>query len=347
MRILSLAPLRGPGLEALRALAEVEIDAWSDHVPVRLHAPDELAARVAGFDVLVVEADHVPGALFAARPDLQIVATCRGDPVNVDLEAATAAGVPVIHAPGRNADAVAEHALALLLALLRGVVRADADVRAGRWIDGGRIAYQRFRAREVGSLVVGLVGCGAVGRATARRLAALGARVLAFDPYADARAVRDAGAEPVGLTELLEAADVVSVHAPLTEETRGLLGAAEIARMRPGALLVNTARYGIVDEAPLLEALRSGRIAGAAFDHFPNEFLPPDHPLLGMPNVICTPHIGGATEETVDRQTTLVAAGIRALVEGGEPVNVANPQALPAFLARRAARAASAWGGRS
>lgn len=336
MRLLSLAPLRGPGLEALRALGELEIDPWSEYVPVKLHSADELIARTAGVEILIVEADHVPGSLFEARPEVRIVASCRADPVNIDLDAATRAGVPVVHAPGRNAEAVADLTIGLIYALVRGIVRADDDVRAGRWIHEGRIAYQRFRGREIRTLTVGLVGCGAVGRVVARRLTALGARVLASDPFADPDTVRAVGAEPVVLEEMLAASDVVSVHAPLNPSTRGLLGAAEIGKIKNGTLFVNTARFGIADEEPLLEALRSGRIAGAAFDHFPNEFLAADHPLLEMPNVVLTPHIGGATEETEETMTTLVAAGIRSLVDGAEPVNVVNPDALAAFAGRGA-----------
>jgi D-3-phosphoglycerate dehydrogenase / 2-oxoglutarate reductase len=336
MRILSLAALRGPGVDALRALGQVELDPWSDYVPIKLHSADELIARTEGVDVLIVEADHVGAAVFESRPELGIIASCRADPLNIDVDAATRAGVPVVHAPGRNAEAVADLTVGLIFNLARGIVRADDDVRAGRWIVDGRIAYQRFRGREIHSLVVGLVGCGSVGRSTAKRLSALGARVLASDPFADPDAIRAAGAEPVELDEMLASSDVVSVHALLRDSTRGLLGARELGLMKDGSYLVNTARFEIVQEAPLMEALRSGRIAAAAFDHFPNEFLPKDHELCSMPNVVLTPHIGGTSEETEVVQTDLVVAGIRSLVDGAEPVNVANPEALEAFAARRA-----------
>jgi D-3-phosphoglycerate dehydrogenase len=336
MRILSLAALRGPGLDALRALGELELDPWNDYVPIKLHSGDDLVARTEGVDVLIVEADHVGAGLFERRPGLRILASCRADPVNIDVDAATRAGVPVVHAPGRNAEAVADLTVGLIFNLARGIVRADDDVRAGRWIVDGRIAYQRFRGREIRSLTIGLVGCGSVGRSTARRLRALGARVLASDPFADPAAIRAAGAEPTSLEEMLGSADVVSVHALLRDSTRGLIGEKELARVKEGAFLVNTARFEIVQEAPLMEALRSGRLAGAAFDHFPNEFLPLDHELCSMPNVVLTPHIGGTTEETETEQTDLVLAGIRSLLDGAEPVNIANPEALEAFAARRA-----------
>lgn len=334
MRLLSLAPLRGPGLEALAALGDLEVDPWSGYVPVKLHSADELIARTDGVDVLIVEADHVPGSLFEARPAIRIVASCRADPVNIDIEAATRAGIPVVHAPGRNAEAVADLTVGLMYTLLRGIVRADDDVRASRWIDEGRIAYQRYRGRELRSMTVGLVGCGAVGQAVARRLSSLARRVLAADPFADPAVVRVAGAEPVELEQVLEQADIVSIHAPLNAATRGLLGEAEIGRIKPGAFFVNTARFGIAEEEPLLRALREGRLQGAAFDHFPNEFLPSDHPLLGMTNVVLTPHIGGATEETEATMTSLVAAGIASVLDGREPVNVINPEALSASAGR-------------
>jgi D-3-phosphoglycerate dehydrogenase len=336
MQILSLAALRGPGLDALRALGDLELDPWNNYVPIKLHSADELLARTVGIDVLIVEADHVPASVIVGRPELRILATCRADPLNVDMDAATAAGIPVVHTPGRNAEAVADLTVGLIFNLMRGIVRADDDVRAGRWIVDGKIAYQRFRGREIRSLTVGLVGCGSVGRATAGRLNALRARVLAHDPFADPAAIRAAGAEPMELHPMLALCDVVSIHALLRDSTRGLLGPGEIAAMKDGAFLVNTARFEIVSEEPLMEGLRSGRIAGAAFDHFHNEFLPVDHPLTSMPNVVLTPHIGGTTEETEIEQTHSVVAGIRSLVEGGEPVNVANPKALEAFAARRA-----------
>lgn len=336
MRILSLAALRGPGLETLRAFGDLELDAWNDYVPIKIHSADELVARLDGVDVLIVEADFISAEIFERRPDLRVLASCRADPVNIDLDAATAAGVPVVHAPGRNAEAVADLTVGLIFSLARGIVRADSDVRAGRWIVDGKIAFQRYRGREIRSLTVGLLGCGSVGRATARRLSALGSRVLASDPFVDPATIREAGAEPMELHEMLAVSDVVSIHALLREKTRGLLGAAEIAAMKDGAFLVNTARFEIVDEEPLMEALRSGKIAAAAFDHFPNEFLPDDHELLSMPNLVLTPHIGGTTEETEEEQTRLVAEGIASLLEGSDPVNVANPEALQAFQARRA-----------
>jgi D-3-phosphoglycerate dehydrogenase len=332
MRILSLAPLAGDGLDAIAALGDLELDPWIDHVPVKLHSPSELLRRLGDVGVLIVEADHVPAAVLSGA--LMAIASCRGNPVNVDVAAATVRSIPVLNAPGRNADAVAELTLGMIIGLLRGIVAADDDVRAGRTFAGRTIPQQRYRGRELASITVGLVGFGAVGRAAARKLAALGSRVVAHDPHVAEQDVRAAGVEPVDLETLMRSSDVVSLHCPLFDETRGLISAKVLELARPGALLVNTARYDVVDEAAVLEALSDGRLGGAAFDHFANETLPPHHPLSSMPNVILTPHIGGTTIETVHHHSRLVAEGLTTLFAGRAPANVVNPEALEAFFSR-------------
>ena len=334
MKILSFAPLAGPGLEKLRSFGDLEIDPWDDHVPIQMHAGPDLVDRLEGVEVLLVEADPVSRDVIEAAGSLRVIGTCRGDPVNVDIEAATKAGIPVLRAPGRNADAVAELTIGLLFAVVRGIVASDADVRANRWVIDERIPQQRYRSREVAGMTVGLVGCGAVGQATAKRLIGIGATVIAYDPYADPAAMREL-VELVELNDLLDRSDVVSIHAAVTPETRGMLGAEQFSRMKQGAYFVNSARFGIADEQAVLDALRSGHLAGAAFDHFEGEFLPADHPLLSMTNVVLTPHIGGQTKETVENHTRMVAEGLEAIFAGREHPNVVNPEALPAFFAAR------------
>jgi D-3-phosphoglycerate dehydrogenase len=274
---------------------------------------------------LLVEADHVPGALFE-QSALRAIGVCRGDPVNVDIPAATKHGIAVVRAPARNAGAVAELTIAFMFGLLRSVVAADQDVRAGNFLLDGTIPQQRYLGRELSSCTVGLVGVGAVGRAVAQRLRTLGARVRAFDPYA-----MDLGdierAETVG--ELFETCDIVSVHAPIAPETRSMIGAAEFERAKPGLLFINTARFGIADGDALLNALRDGTIAGAAFDHFENEILPADHPFTSMRNVILTPHIGGSTIETVQNHTATIAAALTDAFAGRAHEALVNPEVLP------------------
>jgi D-3-phosphoglycerate dehydrogenase len=254
--------------------------------------------------------------------DLPLVAigSTRGDPTNVDLDAATAKGIPVLRAPGRNADGVAELAVGLLLAVARHLVAADRDVREGEVYRDGSIPYQRFRGWEVHGRTAGLVGLGAVGRATRWRLEGLGMRVIASDPFAE-----DASHT---LDDLLAEADVVSMHAAVTPDTLGLMGADQFDAMRDGAIYLNSARAGLHDLDALTAALASGHLAGAGLDHFEGELLPTDHPIVAMSNVVLTPHIGGATYDTEANHTSLMASGLAALLRGDRPANLANPEVL-------------------
>jgi D-3-phosphoglycerate dehydrogenase len=251
---------------------------------------------------------------------LLAIGSTRGDPTNVDLAGATAKGIPVLHAPGRNADGVAEMAVALLMAVTRHVVPADADVRAGQVFKDGFIPYQRYRAWQVAGRTAGIVGLGAVGRATRWRLEGLGMRVISSDPFAP-----DA---THSLDDLLAEADVVSMHAAVTPDTFGMMNAARFAAMRDGAVYLNTARAGLHDLDALVAALESGHLSAAGLDHFEGEQLPRDHPLVGMSNVVLTPHIGGATYDTEANHSLMIATDVAALLRGDRPAHCANPEVL-------------------
>ncbi len=314
------APLRGPGFDKLRQLADVVYDPWIEQTPLRIYSGEQLAERIAAeqADVVVVESDSVRGKVF--EQGLRAIASTRGDPNNVDIDGATDAGIPVLNAPGRNADAVAEMAVALLLAATRHLLTADADVRSGNTFRDGSIPYQRFRGWEIAGRTAGLVGLGAVGRATRWRLEGLGMRVIAHDPYNDEARH--------GLDEILAEADVVSLHAPVTDDTAGMIGAPQFGAMRDGVVFLNTARAQLHDTDALVDALRAGKVAAAGLDHFVGEWLPTDHPLVGMPNVVLTPHIGGATWNTEARQAQMVADDLEALLAGGTPAHIVNPEVL-------------------
>jgi D-3-phosphoglycerate dehydrogenase len=314
------APLRGDGFAKLKELADVVYDPWIDQTPLRIYTAEQLAERAAAekADVLVVESDSVGGPVLDLP--LRAIASTRGDPNNVDVAAATGAGIPVLFTPGRNADAVAEMTIALLFAVTRHLITADADVRAGQAFRDGTIPYQRFRAWEVAGQTVGLVGLGAVARALKWRLEGLGANVIAYDPYNEEATH--------GLDELLADADIVSLHAPVTDETAGMIGATQFAAMRHGVVFLNSARAQLHDTDALVDALRSGKVSAAGLDHFAGEWLPFDHPLTGMPNVVLTPHIGGATWNTEARQARIVADGLEALLSGGTPTHIVNPEVL-------------------
>jgi D-3-phosphoglycerate dehydrogenase / 2-oxoglutarate reductase len=321
-KALVTAAVSGPGLDLLHQLADLVLDSWLDLPQLRIYNAQQLAERVAaeGANLVVVEGDTCGAELY--EQPIIAVASCRGDPTNVDVAAATAAGVPVLRAPGRNADAVAELAIALLFAATRRLVPADQDVRAGEIYRDGKIPYQRYRAWEMAGRTVGLVGLGAVGRATRWRLRGLGMDVLAYDPYAaDATSTLD---------ELFERCDVISVHAPVTAETTGMIGKAEFAKMRDGVVYLNTARAKIHDTDALVAALQSGKVGCAGLDHFEGEHLATDHPLTQLSNVVLTPHIGGATYNTEANHTATIAEDLCRLLAGARPLHIVNPEVLPA-----------------
>jgi D-3-phosphoglycerate dehydrogenase len=295
-------------------------DPWITESSMRLYNAEQLAARIdeTGATIVICEADKCAGPVLDSG--LVAIASTRGDPTNVDIVAATAARIPVLHAPGRNADAVAEMTVALLMAVNRHVLRADADVRAGEVFRDGTIPYQRFRAWEIAGRTAGVVGLGAVGRATRWRLEGLGMTVIASDPYAD-------DAEH-SLDELLDEADVVSMHAMVTSETLGMIGAKQFSAMKDGAIYLNSARAALHDTDALVDALRSRKLAGAGLDHFEGEMLPAGHPLIDLPNVVLTPHVGGATYDTEANHTKIVAADLALLLRGGRPQHCVNPEVL-------------------
>lgn len=316
--ILITAPFRGEGLAKLERLGHVIYDPWIDTKPLRIYGPDQMAARIdeTGAEIVIAEGDFCFGAVFE-RP-LKLIGSTRGAPTNVDLEGATAAGIPVLHTPGRNADAVAEMAIALMFAVSRHLIPADRELREGRAVKDGQAAYQRFRGWELAGRTAGIVGLGAVGRAVKWRLEGLGMQVIAADPYNE-----DAKHD---LDEVVAMADIVTVHAAPTPETLGMIGAAQFQAMKQGAIYVNSARAALHDLDALTEALASGHLAGAGLDHFDGERLPKGHPLLAMKNTVLTPHIGGATYDTEANHSRMIADDVETFLAGGRPRYVANPE---------------------
>ena len=269
-------------------------------------------------DYLLVHKAPVSAELIEGAEDLRVVGAARGGTENVDVEAARENGVRVLHAPGRNANAVADYALATMLAHHRRVPYFDRTTSAGGWeleFDPDRLP------RDLASTTAGVVGFGNVGRKVARRLAGFEGELLVHDPYVDDDAVEDAGATPVSLEDLLERSDVVTLHVRLSEETRNLVGSEELRSMKPSAFIVNTARGGLVDEAALVEALEAGEIAGAALDVFEDEPLPDDHPLLGREDVTLSPHTAGSTRDAVLNGSAIVVDGLLSILDGGTPDN--------------------------
>lgn len=327
MRALILAPFAERYLRRLRRSLEVTYDSWTESR--RLHSPEELAARLRQEEasILVVEADFVFDEVFDAVPGLRLIGVCRNAFHQVDVDAATERGVLVVHAPARNATAVAELTLALMLALGRHLVPAHRLVVEGRWCDPVE-PYFSFQGRELAGSVVGVVGLGHIGREVASRLRALGARVLAYDPYVPPRRMRALGVAPADLPDLMRRSDFVTVHAALTEESEGLVDEVLLRLMKPQAYLINTGAAAVVDSAGLVRCLEERRIAGAALDVFEGQPLPSSSPYLKLDNVILTPHIGGATRETVERHSRMITEDIERFLRGLPPRRLVNPEAL-------------------
>lgn len=287
---------------------------------------DETIAALEDVDIAVTQMAPFTEEVFAASPALRFIGVCRGGPVNVDLDAATAAGVLVTFAPGRNAQAAAEFTIGLILAAMRGIPMTDAALKQGDW-RGDHYAWENVGG-ELGGATVGLVGYGAIGRIVARILRAFGAHVLAFDPYADPAALATDGVAIVELDELLRRSSVVSLHARLTRETRHLIDRRALDLMPEGAVLVNSARGGLLDYAPLPDLLRSGRLGGLALDVYDVEPPPADWPLFSAPNVVLSPHLAGATRQTAMRAADIVAGDVADFVAGRIPEHLANPAVL-------------------
>jgi D-3-phosphoglycerate dehydrogenase len=279
---------------------------------------DTMITALRGAEVCVTQMGPVTAKVLEGAPDLRLVVVGRGGPVNVNLGAAKERGVQVCNTPGRNAAATAEYTVAMMLAAMRRIPETSAALASGRWA-GEFYTYDNCGPGLEGA-TVGLVGCGAVGSRVARALTAFGARVLVYDPYADAAALREVGAAPVtDLDELLRASDVVSLHARLTPETRGLLGARELGLLPEGAVVVNCARGALLDEDALCDGLESGRLAGAALDVFAVEPPPPGSRLRTAPRLVMTPHLAGANTAVAHNAARIAAAEV-GLYLRGEPL---------------------------
>lgn len=284
-RVLVSDPLSSRAVQLLRSAPGVRVE------EVKGKSEDELLPLVATIDAWVVRgATKVTRRLLEAATQLRWVARAGAGLDNIDVAAASERGIGVLNVPGANAVAVAELVFGLLLGLFRKIPEADASVRRGEW------EKARFQGRELRGKTLAIVGLGKIGSAVARRARAFEMECVGFDPLVSSADARAMGIEPVAFQDLFPRAEILTLHAPILPETKGMVGAAELARMPRGAVLVNAARGGLVDETALIEALRSGALAGAALDVFSQE-PPKGSPLLGLPNVVLTPHLGAATVE--------------------------------------------------
>ena len=312
---------------------------------------DEFIDRLQGVEILIVGYEGVSERVLDATEDLQIIACARGGPdANVDIQAATEHGIPVLYAPGRNAISVADFTWGMILSVGRQIAHAHHLLHTGTYTgdpvsdaaSGGEredvtwgvaqdSPYANLKGPELRDKTLGIIGMGAIGQEVATRAQGFGVDLLGYDPYVDTEGMADHTVEKADLETLLEESDFVTVHCPVTESTRGLLGSDEFAAMKESAFFINTARGAIIDQDALVESLQNGGIRGAALDVYDKEPLPEDHPLLKLDNTVTTPHLAGAAEEVVDHHSQMILDDIEALFNGSQPVHIADDAVLEDF----------------
>ena len=315
MKILIAEPLAEAGIQLLKTQA-----GWD----VIVSNPQDFSAHLADADALLVRnAVKVDAALLAKAPRLKVVGRAGVGVDNLDLDAATAAGVLVMNTPGGNAASVAEHTLALMLAMARSIPQAIMATRSGEW------GKRKFLGTELRGKTLGVVGLGSIGREVVRRARGFEMHIVAHDPYVNPRTAADPGTRLLGLDELYAESDYITLHVALTTETYGMLNDAAFAKMKRGVRIVNCARGELIDAEALRKALESGKVAGAALDVFQTE-PPAGEPLLALDNVLATPHIGGSTEEAEEAVGVRIAQQVRDYLRDGIALNAVNVPAMTA-----------------
>ena len=291
--------------------------------------PEELIGRIGAYDGLVLRsATQASAEVIAAGEKLKVVGRAGIGVDNIDVEAATRRGIVVMNTPGGNAVTTAEHSIAMLFALARQIPAADRSTRAGKW------EKSRFMGVELTGKILGVIGCGNIGAIVAERAQALRLRVVAYDPYLSPERARDLGVEKVGFDALLARADFITLHVPMTEETRGMIDAAALAKTKRGVRIINCARGGLLVEADLKTAIESGQVAGAALDVFADEPAR-DNPLFALDEIVATPHLGAATTEAQEKVAVQVAEQMSDYLLTGAITNAVNMPALSAEEAER------------
>ncbi len=320
MKIVVCDPVSPKGIALLQQQSEFEVDVIGKKLPEA-----ELLPRVADAVALVVRSEtKITKAVMEAAPKLRVVGRAGVGVDNVDVEAATARGVVVMNTPAGNTISTAELTFAMMLSLARRIPQAHGSMKAGEW---NRKAYSGM---EVHGKTLGVLGMGRIGSEVARRARAFGMRVLGYDPYLSQARAQALDVELASLDQVYAGSDFITVHMPATEETRGMLNAASMAKMKKGVRLLNCARGGIINEVDLAAAIQSGQVGGAALDVFETEPPPADFPLRGLPQVIMTPHLGASTDEAQENVGIEVAEAISAFLISGEVRNAVNLPALDA-----------------
>lgn len=343
MKIIVTMKMTAEQMSRLRQRAEVVEAGWGK--TGNKLTEEEMDAVLQDADALLVGYDEVPGKVIRNAPRLKFIGCARGNPANVDVDAANEKSIPLVYTPGRNANTAAEFTIGLMLAESRHICRAFHALKSGQylgkpmdhftgadlgsdvvWNLDGSSPYKDFRGVELCGRTLGLIGLGHIGARVAHFAQAFDMKVVAFDPYMDPKSASQLGVTLVSLDDLLRQSDFISVHCKVSDETRFLLGKREFALMKPTAYVINTARAVVIDQEALIDALKNKKIAGAAMDVYWYEPLPANHPLLSLDNVTITPHLGGATEDVPERHSRMIVDDVFAWMDGKRPERLYNPE---------------------
>ncbi len=317
MKILISDNFSARGVEVLNRFEQFQVD---QNVGLK---PDELKAIIGQYDALIVRSEtKVTADIIAAATNLKVIGRAGSGVDNIDVPAASKRGIVVMNAAAGNSVTTGEHTLAMMMSMARKIPQAHSSLKGGKW------DKKKFMGVELRGKTLGIVGFGNIGKIVAQGALGLGMKVLAYDPFLSKEIAARAGVEVVSLDEICERSDFVTVHTPLTDETRGIIGEAAIAKMKDGVRIINCARGGLVDEAALYNAVKSGKVAAAALDVFTQEPAPTDHPLLTLDNIVVAPHLGASTNEAQDQVAIITSEQIAAFLINGEISGAVNMPAV-------------------
>jgi len=292
-------------------------------------AREDFKARMQGCQLVVTESDEIDADMLDSCPELFAIVDFRGTVINVDIEAANRNGVVIINTPGRNADAVADLTVAFMVMAARNILPSIQTLKCGHWAKyGKRYAYVTHQGYDLPGKTVGLLGLGYIGRLVAKRLAGFDVKLIGYDPWVDASVAESMGVKKVDFDALFKEADFLSFHLPLNEKTKNLIGERELRMMKSTSYLINTSRAGVMEEKALLRCLQENWIAGAAVDVYHQEPIDSDYPLLNLPNVVCTPHIGGASHDVVNHMAEIGIMGLIDFLNGKDSNVIINPESI-------------------
>ncbi len=325
MNVLILCPFAEREAVRLKEHGSITIESWFD--TQQIQDPERLGVRLRreGYDSVIVEADFLFAETFNAAPNLLYAGVCRADAHHVDIAAATECGVAVVNTPGRNANAVAELVFGLMISVSRKIAHSDHWLRDGSW-SSPIAAYTQLQGFELQGKTLGIIGLGSIGRAVATIARGFGMHVLAYDPVVTPSDADRFGATWCDIDMLVEASDFVTLHCPPTKDGTPLLDQDRLSRIKNGSVLINTAAPSLLDEDALVDAIEQGRIRGAGIDVFQSHPIDPNSPLLKLENVTLTPHIGGATFETIDRHSAMMTDDLIRFHNGEMPERILNPE---------------------